>query len=221
MGNPDFSCRVHNRLCCLKYLTACQGAKVSGRCARAALMSRWRVTLFHSTDDVQQMRARDVVDIHMPQNREHIVLENAGDLHHAGLPPFFQRQAAMGQPLLVDCHEGMLARHHGGVPFALTFGMRVDVLGEQRPRSDREVPSLNSSHYRSRRCGVPMPRAADAAARGIGTPREVKRKMSNFNTRHRGESPRIHHQSKALLNAPPGAIARPRSVWPFAPGCSL
>jgi hypothetical protein len=51
---------------------------------------RQRAALFHLADDVQQVRARDVVDGQVTQHREHVFLEDAGDLLQAGLPSFLQ-----------------------------------------------------------------------------------------------------------------------------------
>jgi len=38
----------------------------------------------------------------------------------------------MGQPLLVDGHEGVLAGQDDRVPLALAFAVGIDALGEQR-----------------------------------------------------------------------------------------
>jgi len=55
---------------------------------------------------------------------------------------FFQRQAAVGQPLRVDRHKRVLARQHDGVPLALALGMRIDVPRQQRPRLIAQVARL-------------------------------------------------------------------------------
>jgi hypothetical protein len=68
----------------------------------------------------------------VPQRGEHIFLEDTPDLFQAGLPSFLQREPAMGQPLLVDGHEGVLAGQDDRVPLALAFAVGIDALGEQR-----------------------------------------------------------------------------------------
>lgn len=80
------------------------------------------------------MGASDVVDGQVAQYGKHILGEDAPDLFGRALAALiFQREAAVGQPFVVDGLEGVLARQDNHVAFALAFRMRVDVLGQHGP----------------------------------------------------------------------------------------
>lgn len=111
------------------------------------------------------MRARDVVDRQVVQHREHVFLEDAGDLLQAGLPSFLQRQLAMCQPLVIDRFERVFARQHDGVALALAFGVRVDALGEQRAGSITKLARLLQGEGRV---------AAEGHAIALAAPREAE-----------------------------------------------
>ena len=80
------------------------------------------------------MGASDVVDGQVAQYGKHILGEDAPDLLGRALAALiFQREAAVGQPFVVDGLEGVLASQDDGVALALALRMRVDALGQHCP----------------------------------------------------------------------------------------
>ena len=89
------------------------------------------------------MGAGDVVDGQVAQYGKHILGEDASDLFGRALAPLiFQREAAVGQPFVVDGLEGVLARQDDGVALALALRMRVDALGQHGPGLVAQIASV-------------------------------------------------------------------------------
>ena len=99
------------------------GANLLGGGERLAFLDR--------RQNAQELGAANVVDRHLPQGGQHVLVEDAQDLRKRALTAFLEFLAAMLDPGIEDVLEGVFARQLGRVPALIAFDLGINALGEQ------------------------------------------------------------------------------------------
>ena len=95
------------------------------------LGGRERLALLDRRQDAQELGAANVVDRHLSQGGQHVLVEDAQDLRKRALTSFLEFLAAMLDPRIKDVLEGVFARQLGRVPPLVAFDLGIDPPGEQ------------------------------------------------------------------------------------------
>jgi len=84
-------------------------------------------------DDFQQIRALDLVDRALAQQRKNVLVEDAWEYRGGALPALLETEFAMGEPLPVHSFEGVLTGELGNRTLLLAVNTGIDALGDQGP----------------------------------------------------------------------------------------
>ena len=90
-----------------------------------------RLAFLDRRHDAHELGPSNVVDRHLPQGRQHVLVEDAQDLRKRALTAFLEFLAAMLDPSIEDVLEGVFARQLGRVPALVAFDLGINALGEQ------------------------------------------------------------------------------------------
>ena len=90
-----------------------------------------RLALLDRRHDAHELGPANVVDRHLPQGRQHVLVEDAQDLRKRALTAFLEFLAAMLDPGVEDVLEGVFACQLGRVPPLVAFDLGINSLGKQ------------------------------------------------------------------------------------------
>ncbi|MPM48173.1 hypothetical protein SDC9_94897 [bioreactor metagenome] len=90
-----------------------------------------RLALLDRRHDAHELGAANVVDRHLPQGGQNVLVENAQDLRERALAALLEFLAAMLDPGIKDVLEGVFACQPGRVPTLITFDLGINPPGEQ------------------------------------------------------------------------------------------
>ncbi len=90
-----------------------------------------RLALLDRRYDAHELGPTNVVDRHLSQGGQHVLVEDAQDLRQRALAAFLEFLAAMLNPGIEDVLEGVFARQPGRVPALVAFDLGIDPPGEQ------------------------------------------------------------------------------------------
>ncbi len=92
-----------------------------------------RLALLDPRQDAQELGPANVVDRHLLEARQHVLVEDPQDLRQRAVPALLDFLAAMLDPRIEDGLEGVVGRKLDRVSLLFPIGMGVDALCQKRP----------------------------------------------------------------------------------------
>jgi hypothetical protein len=89
--------------------------------------------------DAQELGPANVVDRHLLEARQHVLVEDPQDLRQRAVPAFLEFLAAMLDPRIEDGLEGVVARQLGRVPLLVRSVWGLMPLASSARASSRSV----------------------------------------------------------------------------------
>ncbi len=91
-----------------------------------------RLALLDPRQDAQELGPANVVDRHLLEAGQHVLVEDPQDLRQRAVPAFLDFLAAMLDPRIEDGLEGVVGRQLDRVSLLFAICMGVDALGQER-----------------------------------------------------------------------------------------